>query len=67
MSSNEERRPYQVRISPRDGDGKYMFWIMSPNNRTLAKSTNNYRTRGAAEHAARGLVKALASNGIEVI
>lgn len=65
MSANQERRPYQVRISPRDG--KYMVWIISPNNRTLAKSTNNYRTRGAAEHAARGLVKALASNGIEVI
>ena len=59
-------RPYVARVSPRSSGG-YRFWIEAPNNRTLATSTNRYPTRHAAERAARRLVKALATNGIEVV
>ena len=58
--------PYIVRITPDDRSG-YRFWIEAPNNRTLAKGTRSYKTSNGAEQAARRLVKALATNGIEVI
>jgi uncharacterized protein YegP (UPF0339 family) len=61
-------KPYKIvtqeSYNPAD---RWMFWIVAPNNATVAKSCRWYTTRRGAERAAVKLLNAWRSNGIEVV
>jgi hypothetical protein len=45
---------------------RWMFWILAPNNITVAKSTHRYATERAAIKAAVKVLAAQHTNGVEV-
>lgn len=56
-------KPWKVHTQQRMDD-TWMFWIIAPNNATVAKSCRRYTTeRGAI----RGAVKMLGANEVEVV
>lgn len=62
MSAN---KPWKVHTQQRI-DGTWMFWIIAPNNATVAKSCRRYTTERGAIGGAGKMLDAWRTNGVEV-
>jgi hypothetical protein len=58
-------RPWKVHTQQRMDDS-WMFWILAPNNATVAKSCHHYKTQNSAVKGAVKLLSAWRTNGIRV-
>ena len=59
-------KPWEVHTRQRV-DGTWLFWIIAPNNATVAKSCHRYTTERGAIRAARKMFRDIACWGGEVV
>ena len=60
------RKPWKVHTQ-QWMDDSWGFWILAPNNATVAKSCHKYTTEKGAVQGAVNLLAAWRTNGIEVV
>lgn len=60
------KRPWKVHTQQWVND-RWGFWILAPNNATVAKSCHEYTTERGAIQSAVNLLAAWRTNGIEVV
>jgi uncharacterized protein YegP (UPF0339 family) len=67
MSNNNDRRKPWLVHTQQDMNDQWMFWVLAPNNATVAKSCRRYTTERGAVRGAVNMLDAWRSNGIEVM